>query len=236
MSNEEERVSKAFLQSVLSAESSDADEPEEMPDPEADRILATKLADKYAVHPKAAPWFRRPAWVAGISAAVAAAAAIAILRRPVDPIEAPVQTVPPLSVTVVANAGTLSTPEKVTAIRLSEYASWTLSLRAQTQLDGDVDTLVFVRRGKLVGRLDLDPKRAGNRIDLQMSAASIRNGSGTADLFLVTCRSSQIPKAEQLNQALQGLEANRNELSVPLPNVDCQVNSIAVELSEVLPR
>lgn len=230
MSNKEEKVSKAFLQSVLSAESADADEPEEMPDPEADRILAIKLADKYAVNPKAAPWFRSPAWVAGISAAVAAAAAIAILRRPVEP---DTRTLTAFRTTPEPETNTLGNPPKEDVIRLREHADRRIGLRAQTQLDGEVDVLGFARHGDDVEQISsLMGERIGNLLRVRLSAAMFPKGPGTVDLYLVTCRREHTPSKRQLIDAIRAISVWPDPESVRLSHGDCQCNHIPVERSE----
>jgi hypothetical protein len=230
MSSEEEKVSKAFLQSVLSAEAADAEEPEEMPDPEADRILAKQLADKYAVHPKAAPWFRRPAWVAGMGAAVAAAAAVAVLLRPVEPV-APTLTAFALNAEPETN--NLGDPPAANVIRLHEHARWKLPLRAQTPLDGEVKTIGFITRGGEVEQLhELPQEQMGSLIDVRLSGAMLPQGSGTADLYLVTCRSEHVPTKRQLIDAIRAISAWPAGRSVRLSSGDCQCNHLTVERSD----
>lgn len=231
MSNEEEKVSRAFLQSVLKAEAADAEEPEEMPDPEADRRLAQLLADKYSVPPKAATWFRRPAAVAGITALAAAAVAVLVLRM----IEPP-QTLPTFRPTVEPETSTLGSSAPETVIRPRKDPRWKVILRAAVPLTGDTTTRAFIRHGESLDAFDVSPQRVGNTITLIVDTQRFVHDPEVQAIDVVTCRVTAIPSDRRLRKAVLSAAAPVKAQSVPLSIGDCQLSRIPIDRSDIAPK
>lgn len=231
MSNEEEKVSRAFLQSVLKAEAADAEEPEEMPDPKADRQLAQLLADQYSVPPRAAKWFRRPALVAGITALAAAAVAVLVLR----PIETP-QTLPAFAQTVEPVTSTLGSAPSASVISPQKAQVWKVTLRAAVALAGDTTTRAFIRHGESLDALELSPQRAGNTITLVVDAQRLLQGPAGAELDVVTCLAASVPSNPPLRKAVLSAASPVNAQSVPLSIGDCQLSRIPIDRSDIAPK
>jgi hypothetical protein len=227
MSSEEEKVSRAFLQSVLRAESAEASEPEEIIDPESDERLAAQLAQKYARSPKAQKWFRRPALLFG-AAAVAAAAAVMILLYPRDP-ENPSLTA--FQVEAKPTDRVLQVEPAQQIIRLHESSTWELSLSAQVAGSGDTNVRSFVHHSDAVAPIALPLQRTGHNFKLRVDSSAFSDLSRAVDLCVVICRAEATPSERRLRKLLadRGALVSGSVRSVRLPIGDCQLVRIRVE-------
>ncbi len=227
MSSEEPKISRAFLQSVLRAESAEATEPDEIVDPETDQRLATQLADKYAVSPKAKRWFGRP-WLVVGAVAVAAAAAVMILMPPISP-QSPSLTA--FSLQVKATDRVLQAEPAQPLIRLHESPSWELSLSAQIAVSGELLVRSFVRQADTLRSHPLALERVGNNFKVRVESASLLPLQSPAELCLVICRTANSPSDSQLQSALAHTSLGPSDAgqSVRLSLGDCQLASIRVE-------
>lgn len=229
MSSEEEKVSRAFLKSVLQAEAADAEEPEAIADPESDRRLAEQLADKYAVDGKAQRWFRRPALFGAITVAASAAAAL-LIWLPSEPSE---RTLSSFTLKPKAMDGALGEVPPSSVISLRKSSSWELALEADAAFRGDVTSQAFLYVANTLRPIEIHQQRVGSNVIYQLTADSLpAELRGPVLLQLVTCRSESQPSARRLRAALLANVSATNSESVRLTTGDCQLNAAYLELPE----
>lgn len=227
MSSEEPKVSRAFLQSVLSAESAEAEEPDESVDAASDQRLASQLADKYAVSPKAQRWFGRPWLVVGAVAVAAAAVAILLLR----PISSGNPALTAFSVQARPTDRVLQAEPALSVLRLHDSPTWELLLTAQIAVVGELNVRAFVRQTDAITPLVLPIEHVGHNFKVRVNAAAFAELRSPTDLYLTICRTASLPSDQELLQVLGRSEVIPSEIgqSVRLPLGDCQLVSIRVE-------
>lgn len=235
MSSEQENVSRAFLKSVLKAEAAEAEEPEEMADPESDRMLAEQLAEKYGVSPRARSWFRRPIFFGVVGIAVAAAAALLILR----PVEPEQRTLTAFTTKPTPMGGVLQKQPIGSVVSLRSSPSWEIELEAQEPLRGEVTAMAFLRIADSLEPVALKARREGSNFTYTVTTESVPNdGKGVARVCFVICRTESLPSVLRLREAVMNLQQvqTAGTSSVRLPMGDCQLNTISVELPEPAPK
>lgn len=226
MSIEEPKVSRAFLRSVLSAESAEAEEPDEIVDAASDQQLASQLADKYAVSPKAQRWFGRPWLVVGAVSAAVAAAAILLLR----PISSGNPALTAFSVQARPTDRVLQAEPAQSVLRLHDSPTWELLLTAQIAVVGELNVRAFVRQTDAITPLVLPTEHVGHNFKVRVNAASFAELRSPTDLYLTICRTASLPSDQELLRVLGRSEVIPSEIgqSVRLPIGDCQLVSIRV--------